>query len=327
MENVITLQNILDFFSKESFRFIAADIELSRIIIGPRNISEATGNHISFLSLKYQSTAKELLQQSEAALIVTDASIYEKLDEQFKKSIKSFIVLSDSPKNIFVDCLHNFFREENISEIHSTAVIHTSAKIGNNVSIGPFSVIDNNVKIGNDCVIGANTHIQKGSIIGNRVNIRSNVTIGNWGFGFVKDENGNNVNFPHYGNVVIEDDVQIGSSTCVDRGALSDTVIKKGAKIDNLVHVAHNVVIGENALVIACTMIGGSTTIGGNCWVAPAVILRNGISIGENSTLGMGCLVTKDIPANVTVTGSPAIPLDEYKKLLKVQKKMMEKND
>ena len=181
--------------------------------------------------------------------------------------------------------------------------------------------------IGNDCIIGANTHIQKGSIIGNRVIIRSNVTIGNWGFGFVKDEKGNNINFPHYGSVVIEDDVQIGSSTCVDRGSLGDTIIKKGVKIDNLVHVAHNVVIGENSLIIACTMIGGSTSIGDNCWVAPSVTLRNGITIGENSTLGMGCLVTKDIPANVTVTGSPAILLDEYKKLLKAQKQLIEKAD
>jgi UDP-3-O-[3-hydroxymyristoyl] glucosamine N-acyltransferase len=327
MENIITLGLILDYFKKGSFRVVDSDIELKRKIIGPRNISEATGNHISFLSLKYQTTASTLLTQSTAALIVVDTTIFEKLDDRIKKEINAYIVLSDSPKNTFVDCLYQFFREETKSEIHPTSVIHPTAKIGKHTSVGAFAVIDKNVTIGDDCIIGVNTHIQKGCTIGNRVMIRSNVTVGNWGFGFVKDENGNNVNFPHYGNVVIEDDVQIGSCTCIDRGSLSDTIIKKGAKIDNLVHVAHNVVIGENALVIACTMIGGSTTIGDNCWVAPAVILRNGISIGENSTLGMGCLVTKDIPANVTVTGSPAMLLDEYKKLLKAQKKMIEKLD
>lgn len=327
MENIITLEKILNYFQNEGFRIIPSEIELSRTITGPRNISEATGNHISFLSVKYQATAATLLEQSEAALVIVDSSIYEKIEPVVKEKIKTTIVLSESPKNSFVTCLHFFFNEEKQSGIHPTALIHQTSQIGKNTYISPYVVIDKNVIIGDDCFIGAYTHIQKGTLIGNRVVIRSNVTIGNWGFGFIKDESGTNINFPHYGNVVIEDDVQIGSSTCVDRGSLGDTIIKKGAKIDNLVHVAHNVVIGENALVIACTMIGGSTIIGENCWVAPAVILRNGITIGDNSTLGMGCLVTKDIPANVTVTGSPAILLADFKKLMKVQKKMLESVD
>jgi UDP-3-O-[3-hydroxymyristoyl] glucosamine N-acyltransferase len=324
MENIITLKEIIKYFETQNHKIISSKIDTETTITGPRSITDASKNHISFLSIKYKESAGKLIIAVKASLVVVETSLYKAFDEATKEKITAYIVLSDTPKNTFVECLHHFFKEENKNEIHSSVVIHPSAKIGKNVSIGPFTVIDKNVVIGDDCVIGANTHIQKGSIIGNRVNIRSNVTIGNWGFGFVKDESGNNINFPHYGNAVIEDDVQIGSSTCVDRGALGDTIIKKGAKIDNLVHVAHNVIIGENALVIACTMIGGSTVIGDNCWVAPAVILRNGISIGENSTLGMGCLVTKDIPANVTVTGTPAIPLDEYKRLLKAQKKMTE---
>ncbi len=324
METIITLEKILDYFESRSFQIIESKYDNSKKIIGPRNIFEATENHITFLSSKYQSNASKLILETKASLIVIDSLIYKNLDEETRKEISALIVLSETPKNSFVDCLAHFFKEENDTEIHSTAVIHETALIGRNSSIGANTVIDKNVVIGEDCVIGANTHIQKGTIIGNRVLIRSNVTIGNWGFGFVKDENGNNINFPHYGNVVIEDDVQIGSSTCIDRGALNDTIIKKGAKIDNLVHVAHNVSIGENTLVIACTMIGGSTIIGDNCWVAPSVILRNGITIGENSTLGMGCLVTKDIPANATVTGSPAMELEAYKKLLKAQKKLIE---
>lgn len=328
MENIISIEEILDYFKTKLFRVIASsDIEPSRNIIGPRNINEATGNHISFLSSKYIAIADKLLENSQAALVVVESSVYDNIEDIVKRNAKTNIVLSNSPKNTFVECLQEFFREEPPNEIHKSSIIHPSAKIGKNSSIGANAVIDRNVLIGENCIIGANTHIQKGTIIGNRVMIRSNVTIGNWGFGFVKDESGNNINFPHYGNVVIEDDVQIGSCTCVDRGSLGDTIIRKGAKIDNLVHVAHNVVIGENALVIACTMIGGSTSIGDNCWVAPAVILRNGITIGENSTLGMGCLVTKDIPANVTVTGSPAMPLNEYKNLLKAQKSLIEKKD
>ncbi len=322
---MITLGNILEYFKSKSFQIINSNADLSANIIGPRNIIDATEKHITFLSAKYKDTAVQKLLESKALLIVLESSLFADLDDQTKKSIKAIIVLADAPKKAFVDCLNVFFNESAEVKIHPLAVIHPSAKIGQGTSIGPFTAIDENVTIGDNCTIGANSHIQKGTSIGNRVVIRSNVTIGNWGFGFVKDETtGANVNFPHYGNVVIEDDVQIGSSTCVDRGALGDTIIKKGVKIDNLVHVAHNVVIGENSLIIACTMIGGSTIIGDNCWVAPAVILRNGINIGNNSTLGMGCNVTKDVPANITVTGSPAMPLDDYKKLLKAQKSLIE---
>jgi len=319
-----TVGAILDYFRNKSFRIIVSEVELSKAVFGPRNIVDASENHITFLSSKYKATATQLLTNSKASLVVVDSIIYNELNEETKKGIKAIVVLSETPKETFVECLNVFFKEEEEALIHQSVTIHSTAKVGENTSIGPNSVIDKNVIIGKNCIIGANTHIQKGCIIGNRVVIRSNVTIGNWGFGFVKDENGANVNFPHYGNVVIEDDVQVGSSTCVDRGALGDTIIKRGAKIDNLVHVAHNVIIGENSLVIACTMIGGSTIIGDNCWVAPSVILRNGITIGNNTTLGMGCTVTKDIPENITVMGSPAMPLDDYKKLLKAQKKLID---
>ncbi len=324
---MITLANILDYFKKESLQIISSNVELSKTIIGPRNIDDATANHITFISSKYKETAFQKLIVAQASLIVLDSSIFYILDEQTKKNIKAVLVISDTPKNTFVDCLNVFFKENEQSTVHPTAIIHASSKIGENTSIGSYTTIDENVTIGKNCSIGANTHIQKGTIIGDNVVIRSNVTIGNWGFGFVKDEAGANVNFPHYGNVVIEDDVQIGSSTCVDRGSLGDTIIKKGVKIDNLVHVAHNVYIGENSLIIACTMIGGSTIIGDNCWVAPSVTLRNGIKIGENTTLGMGCIVTKDIPSNATVAGAPAMPIEDYKKLLKIQKQLIERKD
>ncbi len=307
MENILKLKDILDYFKSRSYTIINSDIELTRKIIGPRNISEASGNHISFLSSKYEATADKLIEKSHSALVVVDSKIYQSFDDSLKKQITAFIVLSEAPKKTFVDCLHHLFREEEvIREIHPSTVIHPSVKYGKNIYIGPNTVIDKNVTIGNDCFIGPNCHIQKGTIIGNRVIIRSNVTIGNQGFGFVKDEAGNNINFPHFGNVIIEDDVQIGSSTCIDRGALSDTFIKEGVKIDNHVNIGHNVQIGRNSLIIAFTWIGGSTIIGDNCWVSPSVLLKNGITVGDNSTLYMGCVVTKDVPSNVTVSGYPA---------------------
>ena len=322
---MITINEILDYFKIKSLKIIPSEINKTIEVIGPRNIIEATENHITFLSQKYLDEAFELLAKSKASIIVVDTEIYVSLDKNQKKLFSSIIILSDNPKNDIIECLNHFFKEETKIGIHPTAVIHNSVIIKKNTSIGPNTVIDKNVKIGEYCVIGSNIHIQKGTIIGNRVVIRSNSTIGNWGFGFVKNDDNTNKSFPHFGSVIIEDDVQIGSSTCIDRGALGDTIIKKGAKIDNLVHVAHNVVIGENSLIIACTMIGGSTIIGDNSWVAPSVILRNGIKIGNNTTLGMGCLVTKDVPDSVSVAGFPAMILDDYKKLLKEQKKLINK--
>jgi len=108
------------------------------------------------------------------------------------------------------------------------------------------------------------------------------------------------------GGVIIEDNVDIGANTCIDRGTLGHTYIKEGAKIDNLVHIAHNVIIGRNTTVIANAMIGGSTIIGDNVWIAPSSTLRDGITIGNSSTVGLAALVTKTIPENEVWAGFPA---------------------
>src|SRR5690606_24694729 len=122
---------------------------------------------------------------------------------------------------------------------------------------------------------------------------------------------------------IIGNDVHIGHNTCIDRGSLSDTIIKGGVKIDNLVHIAHNVEIGENSLIIACSMIAGSVVIGANCWVAPSSAIRNAITIGKNTTIGIGSTVNKSIGENETVLGNPAIPLDDFVKLRKEEKERL----
>jgi len=112
--------------------------------------------------------------------------------------------------------------------------------------------------------------------------------------------------FPHIGGVQIEDDVEIGANTCIDRGTLGNTRIRKGAKIDNLVHIAHNVDVGENTAIIANAMIAGSTKIGANTWIAPSACLRDAINIGKDATVGLAALVTKDIPDGELWAGFPA---------------------
>ena len=144
--------------------------------------------------------------------------------------------------------------------------------------------------------------------------IDSGAVIGAAGFGFVRDQSGVPHQFPQLGKVIIEDNVEIGANTCVDRGALDDTIIHKGVKIDNLVQIAHNVEIGEYTYVIANTVISGSVKIGKKCWIAPSQI-TNKVTIGNYVTVGFGSVVINSIPDNTVVMGDPAIPLDKYSKL------------
>ena len=126
------------------------------------------------------------------------------------------------------------------------------------------------------------------------------------GFGFVRDTDGSLVRFPHYGTVIYGDDVEIGKHVAIDRGSLGNTIIGDGVKIDNLVHVAHNVTIGDHSLIVAGTVLGGSCTIGKRCFIGMNATIRNGITIGNDVTVGMGSVVTKNIPSGETWAGNPA---------------------
>ena len=143
-------------------------------------------------------------------------------------------------------------------------------------------------------------------IKGKNVIIGENCSIGNDGFQYIENPEGRLVKFPHFGNVIIEDDVEIGNNTCIDRGALSNTIIRKGVKIDNLVHIAHNVDIGENTMVVAQSMVAGSVKIGKNCWISPSSCIKNKIIIGDNVLIGMGAVVIRDVESNSVMIGNPA---------------------
>jgi len=166
--------------------------------------------------------------------------------------------------------------------------------------------IGDNVTISEYCVIRADV------IIGNNVKIGSSTIIGGLGFGFSRDNKNKLHRFPHIGGVIIGDEVEIGSNTSIDRGSLSNTIIKNGVKIANLVHIAHNVIIGKDSLIIAHSVLCGSCIIGERTWIAPSVCVKNGIIIGNDVVVGMGAIVTKNIPDNESWIGNPARPLSEY---------------
>ena len=144
------------------------------------------------------------------------------------------------------------------------------------------------------------------TIIGNNVTIGCNNTIGGVGFGYEKDEFGEYKLIKHIGNVVINDGVEIGNNTCIDRGVIGSTIIGENCKIDNLVHIAHGVNIGKNSLIIANSMIAGSVTIGKNVWIAPSTSVINGAKIGDNSMTGIGTVVIRDIGNNELHIGIPS---------------------
>lgn len=146
--------------------------------------------------------------------------------------------------------------------------------------------------------------------LGERVRVGPGAAIGFSGFGYERNEKGAYEHFPHLGRVIIGDDVDIGANTCIDRGSLGDTVIGDGTKIDNLVHIAHNAQIGKNCIIVAHSCISGSARIGDGAWIAPHGCVRDGITVGEGATVGMGSVVTKDVPPGVVVVGIPARRLE-----------------
>ena len=143
-------------------------------------------------------------------------------------------------------------------------------------------------------------------VIGNNCDIKPSAVLGNDGFGFEPDENGDLIFFPHFGNVIVGDNVRIGSHVCIDRGNMDDTIINSGVKIDNLVHIAHNVNIGQNTLVVAGSIICGSVKIGKNCFIGANSTIKQKIKIGNNVTIGAGAVVLTNIPDNEIWVGNPA---------------------
>jgi UDP-3-O-[3-hydroxymyristoyl] glucosamine N-acyltransferase len=305
---MITTEQILQYFENRNFAVKRSESNNVQIITGGKNISEAGTSEITFLGKKYLSQAADLLAQCKAGIVILDKDIFENIA---LTSYPFHVVVADDPKHEMVDCLTNFFLTAPIPGIHPTSIIHPSAKTGAHCLISAYVIIEENVVIGDHCILDPYVHIMKDTIIGNHVHLKTGAVVGGGGFGYAKQQNGTWKHFPHFGNVVIEDYVSIGSHTCIDRGALGSTIIKEGAKIDNLVHIAHNVVVGKNSLVIANAMIGGSTVIGDNCWVAPSVSLKNGITIGNDATIGMSAVVLKNVEPGAVMIGNPAKPLEK----------------
>jgi len=194
------------------------------------------------------------------------------------------------------------------------AYIGDKVTIGDNVKIYPNVYIGDNVKIGDNVTIFAGVKIYSESLIGNSVTIHSGAVLGADGFGFNPGDTGEYSKVPQIGNVIIEDHVDIGAATTIDRATLGSTIIRKGAKLDNHIHIAHNVEIGENTAIAAQTGIAGSTKIGKNCLIGGQVGIAGHLTIGDRVKVQAQSGIGRDIKDDEMLQGSPAFGYSDYSK-------------
>ncbi len=188
------------------------------------------------------------------------------------------------------------------------AYISKNVRIGNNVKIHPHVYLGDNVTIGDNTVLYSGVKIYYGCSVGSNCIIHSNAVIGADGFGFAPDENRVYNKIPQIGNVIIEDDVEVGANTCIDRATMGSTIVRQGTKLDNLVQIAHNVEIGKNSVMAAQVGIAGSTKVGENAMFAGQVGLVNHLTIGKNVKIAPQSGITHSIEDNQSYLGYPALP-------------------
>lgn len=192
--------------------------------------------------------------------------------------------------------------------------ISDNAKVGNNTKIYPGCYVGDNVVIGDDCILYSGARIYADCKIGSNVTLHSGVIIGGDGFGFAPNSENSYDKVAQIGNVIIEDHVEVGANTTIDRATLGSTIIRKGVKIDNLIQIAHNVEIGENTVIAAQTGIAGSTKIGKNCMIGGQVGIVGHLTIGDNVKIAAQSGIQSNLKDNDVVQGSPAFNVRDYKK-------------
>ncbi len=288
------------------------------------NVKNAKSNSICWIK-KGVPNIMETISEINHCFVILHAENLQTLVQNANTNQNSYYICDD-PKFIFSYVVNYLFVQKIEYNIHSTAILHPEANISEKVYIGPFTEVGK-CHIGEGTIIHGHCKIHDNTIIGKNVIINSFVNVGGDGFGYTSNTEKQAIKFPHIGGVILEDGVEIGSNTCIDKGALGNTIIKRNVKIDNLVHIAHNVEIGENTFVIARAMIGGSVIIGKNCWVAPSASIINGVQIGDQVVIGIGAVVTKSIPEGEVWAGSPAKPTQEIKDYNQKIKRLLENNE
>ena len=313
-----------NFFFKKKLKikdiYPNAKIKKNFLINNITSLKDAKINDISFFDkINY----KDFAENTKASFCITT----KKLEKFLPKNVDRVIVnnvlleLSSILKKIypssdvdFPDLSLSIPKTKNFKFVKfgNNVLIGKDVKIGKKTVIGSNTIIESKVEIGENCVIGSGCII-KNSIIGKSVMIQDNCKIGQKGFGFIPVKN-KNIKFPHIGNVLIEDDVEIASGCTIDRGSINHTIIGKNTYLDNQVHIAHNVKIGSNCMIAGQVGFAGSASIGNNVSIGGQAGISGHLKIGNNVKIGGGSGVVKNIEDNQIVMGYPAVPLKEFLK-------------
>ena len=296
----IEIKEILDFLGS---KVVSVDGEINDVYIDNlaevERVNETTLDWVKASAQDKQSK----VEKSPAKTLLVDKSV-----EPVGGKV---LIHVRNPKVALAEVGNHFFMPKSQPGIHPTAIIDPDAKIGDDVSIGAYCVIGKAV-IGDGCVLDSNVRVYDDTVMGKGCVIKAGAVLGGAGFGYEKDEDGNRFRFPQIGQLIMGDYVEVGSNTCIDRGALADTVIGDYTKINNLCHIAHNNKIGKNVMITGCVNISGSNIIDDYAWIAPNSSIRGWVHIGERATVGMAAVVVKDIPAGETWVGNPAHKLEKH---------------
>jgi UDP-3-O-[3-hydroxymyristoyl] glucosamine N-acyltransferase len=270
------------------------------IVNGVAPIAEARPGQLAFYSTERNSDAFKILPIE--VLKKTRASVILVQPENVKFAPKSAtLLITDSPRGQIVKMLGELYRGKIPNKIARTAKIHRGAFIGDNVIIGENTVVHAGAHIEN-ATVGADCVIHAGAVVGKD------------GFGYTRQD-GKNIFIPHVGRVILGDRVSIGANTCIDRGLITDTTIGDGTKIDNLVQIAHGVVVGRECFIAAAVGLAGGVVVGDRVLIGGQVGIANKVKIGDDAEIGAHSGVMRDVPAGQKYMGYPAVPGMEFMRM------------
>lgn len=293
-------------------------------IFNVADLESATAEDASFLS---NPNYEKAMRASKAGVVFVSKEISLEEGRNYLVNENPSRAFQETLEAILGDQLHE---QSGFSGLHPTAIIHPTAVIGKDVTLGPHVVIDKDVRIGSGSFIGAGSYLGLGSVvgekcyiypnvtirerctIGNRVIIQPGAVIGSCGFGYTTDQNGIHTKLNQVGNVVIEDDVEIGANTTIDRSRFKSTIVRKGSKVDNLVQLGHGVVVGEHNIIVAQTGIAGSTTTGNHVVFGGQVAVAGHLNIASGTMVAGKSGVSKSINKPGKYGGIPVMPIQEY---------------